>query len=255
MSLRLRPRRVLTVVLSVAFVALLSACQMNVKVDTVVNDDGSGTVTVAVGLDDKALTHLGNPDTEVQVDDLKATGWKVDPAAKGADGFTWLRATKSFANPNELNAILQQLTLGRGAFHDFKLSKDESLTSTTWTFTGTVDLTKGLEQFGDADLAGALNGDPLGGIVPVIEKEEGKPATQMIALDMTVKLPNADAKDFKPTFADPAPTQINAQAVQAKPVVPLPTDGESWLLLVVVAAALVGAVVVLFVLRARFASR
>jgi hypothetical protein len=255
MSLRPRPRRVLTVVLSLGLVALLSACQVNIKVDTVVNDDGSGTVTIGLGLDDKALSHLGNPDTEVQLDDLKATGWAIEPAAKAPDGFTWLKATKAFANPDELNAILHQLTLDRGAFHDFKLSKDESLTSTTWTFNGTVDLTKGLDQFGDADLAGALKGDPLGGIVPVIEKEEGKPATQMIALDMTVKLPNADAKDFKPTFADPAPTQINAQAVQSKPVVPIPADGESWLLLVVVGGVLLGAVVVLFVLRARFASR
>jgi hypothetical protein len=235
-------------------VALLAACQVDVSVDTVVNPDGSGTVTVGVGLDDKALSRVGDPNTAIHVEDLKATGWTIAPADKGADGITWLRATKPFADPAGLDAIMKELTSGTGAFRNFSLVKDDSLTSTTWKLTGTVDLTGGLDQFGDAELAGVLNGDPLGGNVAAIEKEEGKPATQMIAVDVSVQLPNAARQDWKPTFADPVATQIDAQSVQTKPVVPLPlpTDGGSWFVYVVVVAVLAAAVVMLFVLRRHF---
>jgi hypothetical protein len=249
-----RLRRALLVGLSIGMVALLAACQVNVTVDTVVNSDGSGTVTVGVGLDEKALSRVGDPNTAIHVDDLKATGWTIAPAEKGPDGVTWLKASKPFADPAGLDAIMKELTSGTGAFRGFTLEKDDSLTSTTWKFSGTVDLTGGLDQFGDSELAGALNGDPLGGNVAAIEKEEGKPATQMIAVDVSVKLPNADRQDWKPTFADPAATQINAQSVQSKPVVPLPlpSDGGSWFVYLVVVGVLGAAVVMLFVLRRRF---
>jgi hypothetical protein len=254
MSSPRRLRRALTLVLLVGMVVLLAACQVDVSVDTVVNPDGSGTVTVGVGLDDKALSRVGNPNTAIRVEDLKATGWTVAPADKGPDGITWLRVTKAFSDPAGLDAIMKELTSGTGAFRDFTLVKDDGLTSTTWKFNGTVDLTGGLDQFGDAELAGVLNGDPLGGNVAAIEKEEGKPATQMIAVDVSVKLPNADRQDWKPTFTDPAATKISAQSVESKPALPLPlpADGGSWFVYLVVVAVLAAAVVMLFVLRRHF---
>lgn len=228
---------------------------MNVTVDTVVNDDGSGKVTVGLGLDDKALTRAGNLDATLHVDDMKAVGWQFTPAAKEPDGMTWVHATHPFADADEMAAIMKQFTSGTGGFRDFTLTKDDGLTNVTWTYNGTVDLTPGLDQFGDAELSGLLSGDRFGGNVAAIEKEEGKPATQMMSLDVSVELPGGDKQEWKPTFADPKPTQINAQASQAKPVVPvLPTDGGSWLVLILAGAALVGGVVVLFVLRNRFSA-
>jgi hypothetical protein len=249
-----RARRFVVVALAAGLVLLLVGCQMNVTVDTVVNDDGSGTVTIGLGLDDKALTRAGNLDATLHVDDLKTVGWQITPAAKLDDGFTWVHASHPFANPDELASLMRQFSGGAGAFRDFELTKDDGLTSTTWNLTGTVDLTPGLDQFGDSELADALGGDRFGGNVEAIQREEGKPATQMMALDLSVKVPGADKQDFRPTFADPKPTQIDVKGVVAKPVgpIPLPTDGGSLVVYVVVAVALIGAVVMLFVLRRRF---
>ena len=53
---------------------LLAGCQVDLHVDVQVNEDGSGSVTVAAGLDDAALARVGNLDQQLRVDDLEAGG-------------------------------------------------------------------------------------------------------------------------------------------------------------------------------------
>ena len=84
---------------AVACVLVLAGCQVKVLVDTKVNRDGSGTITVSVGLDEAALAQVGDLRSQLRVSDLEAAGWKVTGPAHEADGDTWVRASKSFADP------------------------------------------------------------------------------------------------------------------------------------------------------------
>src|SRR5262249_43100380 len=145
--------------------------------------------------------------------------------------------------PEEATQILKQLTGGQGPFRDFAITKDSSIGSTTWKYDGTVDLTGGLTPFGDPKIAPALSGDAFGGQIAAIEQQEKKPATQMVALNLSVELPGGQKQEWKPTFADPKPTQIAAQSTQSHPVPLLPAAaGNSLALLVIGGLIIVGVV-------------
>ena len=49
---------------------------MDVNVGIDVAEDGSGTVTVAVGVDDDLLSRVPGAADRVHLDDLKAAGWR-----------------------------------------------------------------------------------------------------------------------------------------------------------------------------------
>ena len=67
---------------------LLSACRMEIDVNVLVSEDGSGSVEVVVGLDEDAVERIGGDLSAVmEVDDLLASGWRLDgPDLRGAHG-------------------------------------------------------------------------------------------------------------------------------------------------------------------------
>lgn len=244
---RARPgRRRAALVLVVAAVVLLTACQVDVDVATVVRPDGGGTVTVGVGLDDAALARVGSLDRQLRVDDLRAAGWTVEQPARESDGMTWVRAHKDFSDPAGLAAVTDELTGHDGAFRDFTLTKSSSLLGTDYHYSGTVDLTGGPASFSDPELAAALGGDPFGGTLQAIEQQEGRTADDMVSFRVSVDLPGTSAtKVFTPSFHDTAPTEVTASSSR-----------RSVLTLVGIAvAALLALLVVLLVLRRAFRHR
>ncbi len=211
------PGRRVPVAVWLAIVFSLAGCQVKANVEISAKTDGSGTVTVAVGLDDAALKRFGDLDLGVKVDDLRAVGWTITPAAKAEDGLAWIKAAKPFANTAELNVVMGELAGPRGAFRDFTFETDDGLTSTTRRLQGTVDLTRGLDQFSDAELATALNGDRFGGWIPAIETAEGKPVADMISVVVRASVGGAPAKSYTPTLRDTALVQIDVAEVTSKP--------------------------------------
>jgi hypothetical protein len=180
---------------------LAAGCQVRTTVTVHVDDDGSGTVEVAVGLDEEALAQLPDLDRSgvgdpadltqlVRVDDLTATGWTVGPAEAEGET-TWLRATKPFGTPAEAAQILAELTGPEGGLRDFQLSRTHGFGSTKYAFSGHADLSAGIEAFGDSGLAQALDGEPLGQDAAAIEQRLGRPMSEMVTLDIAVEMPGA----------------------------------------------------------------
>ena len=139
-----------------------SACQVSLTAGVDVNRDGSGRVVAGVGLDDDAVREIGDLAAALRLDDVRAAGWQVDAPRKEGDGLTWLRASKPFADPEQVPAILAELNGPGGPFRDFTVTRTESLTRTKITFTGTVDLAAGLAGLADAELTAALGDVHLG---------------------------------------------------------------------------------------------
>lgn len=185
-------RRSLRVLVPVLIALVVAAgCQVQVATTVEVKADGSGTVTQAVGFDAAALARVGDLSQQVAATDLEAAGWTVDDPVTEGDT-TWVRAHHAFADADEANAVLGQLSGPDGPYRDLAVTRTSGLLSTTTQLTGTMDLSAGIAMFGDPQLTATLGGDPSGGLVARIEAEEGRPADQMVDVSLRVDLPGAD---------------------------------------------------------------
>ncbi|MBS1848773.1 MAG: hypothetical protein JST73_10890 [Actinobacteria bacterium] len=118
--------------------------------------DGSGSVTVDVFLDADAAAHVGDVSRMLAVDDLKRAGWTIAGPTTAHDGGVQIRLTHPFADVAGANTLLATLGGADGPFHGVRLTRTSSTFSTKYGFTGTVDLRKGLDTFGDPELTKAL---------------------------------------------------------------------------------------------------
>lgn len=154
---------------------LLAGCQTTAMVRVDVEPDGSGSVAVDVYLDAEAAARVGDLSKILAVDDLKKAGWKiVGPASvekvraelgEALPESGERRATAvqihlehPFADVAEANEVLSSLSGPDGPLSDVALTRTSSLFKTDLGFTGTVDLSRGLDAFGDVDLTKALGG-------------------------------------------------------------------------------------------------
>jgi hypothetical protein len=203
-------RRLLPTVLAIL---VASACQVRTAVTVDVDDDGSGTVEVAAGLDDEALERLpdiddnGTSDADdlaalVRTSDLVDAGWRVSEPQAAGDGTTWVRVTRPFGTPEEADEVLAQITDPDGPLRHMHVTRREPFGRTQYGFTGTVDLSGGLEAFGDAGLAAALDGEALGRDAAAIEAETGQPLSEQFTLEITADLAG-DARSWNPRLGDP----------------------------------------------------
>ena len=223
-------------------VLALAGCQAKVAVTMKVERDGSGTLAVGVGLDDRALLQLRSLDTDVILSDLAGAGWIVAPAQKEADGMTWLRATKSFANADQLAAAVAEINGPQGLLQGVTFTRTED-GDTTYRLTGTIDTTKGIATFGDPQLAARLGGDGLGGLPQEVEQQEGRPVSDMVSIDVTAQVADGQPTTWHPTLTDTTPTAMDVSLVDPKP--------PSFLLFLLVVVGLVAAAVVAAVLLTR----
>ena len=179
--------RLLVVVALVAFVA--TGCQVELAAGIDVGRDGSGQVTAAVGLDAEALKELGDPATGLRVDDLRAAGWRVVEPGQEADGLTWVRASKPFADVDEAMATMAQLTGPAGPFRDFRITSSRSLLRSKTTFTGVLDLTGGLAGLSDPELEERLGDVDLGLDIEGLRRRFGADLAKSVKVKVTAGLP------------------------------------------------------------------
>ena len=169
---------------------LLGACRLQLDVHVIVEEDGSGSVEVVVGIDDDGIERIGGDLAAVlAVDDLEEAGWTIEGPDEDADGVTRVRFHKPFDTPEEATAILEEIAGEDGPFQDLQISRESSFARTTWGFTGQIDFRGGLEAFGDEGLAAELDGQPLGQTVEEIEAQLGEPLSEVIEVGVDVRLP------------------------------------------------------------------
>lgn len=131
-------------VVGVALLALATAgCTVDVDLHVAVAEDGSGAVTVRFDLDDEAVEALGGSlEERLRVADLVRSGWEVETDHHG-DGASVV-ARKEFGSPAQLADTVEELSGGAGPFRSFRLERDRTRFSTSFDFSGTLDLTQGV---------------------------------------------------------------------------------------------------------------
>jgi hypothetical protein len=190
---------------------VLAGCQGKVDVVVQVQPDGSGVVRVGVGLDADALAR--NPDLakQVRTDDLRSAGWSVEGPNPESDGFTWWRASKSFANPQEASAVLAEVSGTGGPLASLRLQVDRSFGRTTYRADGDVDFGGGLSRFADPELSTILDGQPLGVAESDLAQQFGAPVDQVVSVKVSVELPGKPPLVVTPSLKGPAvPVHLRA---------------------------------------------
>ena len=114
--------------------------------------------------------------------------------------------------------MLDEVNGADGAFRDWKVSHHSSPLSTTYSVTGTVDLAKGMETFTDPALDQTLGGKPFGGAIEQIEKDQGRPISDMVDVQVSVEVPGA-SRTYTPTLGDADATHVAVSSSQTGVVV------------------------------------
>jgi hypothetical protein len=168
----------------------LAACRIDTEVAIDVREDGSGTVTMTVRFDGDAVARVPDLATDtLRTDDLVEAGWVVSRSDAGDAGVTY-RATKAFAGPDQLPVVLAELTGPDGVLRDVELVRERSFAETTWRFTATADLSRGIEAFSDPELAALLAGAPFGRDPAALARELGGPPESFVDVRLLLALPH-----------------------------------------------------------------
>lgn len=220
---------------------LLTACQVDTVLEVAVNDDGSGTVTVEVGLDAEAYERIPNLAEQLRTEDLEEAGWTVT-GPDTEDGITWFRASKPFADPAEGVSVVQEVAGPDGVLKQVELSRTKAIGATDYEFSAVADFADGLESFSDDQITELL-GDPFGGNVAAIEQGTGVPATGQMTFTVRTDLPGSAPQTFS----------LDPTDVERQPVTATSTD-PNWparLLALAAVILLLGAVTTAIVVGAR----
>lgn len=191
-----------------------AGCRVDTKVEVKVNENGGGTVTAEVRLDEEAARAIDDLESGLSVDDLKSAGWKVDGPSKDGNT-TVVKASHGFANPQEASALVRQLGGESGPFREFEIRQQRSLTSVEAGFVGTVDLSRGIESWADPYLKQQT--DKGLGVDPAeIQRNLGVNLQEAVTVKVKVDLPGSQ-NEASPELTDGAwsiPYGSNTQLIK-----------------------------------------
>ncbi|HUF34293.1 MAG TPA: hypothetical protein VMN58_13905, partial [Acidimicrobiales bacterium] len=133
-----------TFLVALALLVVAVGCKVETTVTVDMRDDGSGSVTVDATMNMAAVQAVeaggGKLEERVRLADLTAAGWTVSPWQRGEDGSARVRATKSFAEPDEVAVILDEVSGAVGPLKEVQATRDRGLASTRYELTGAIDL-------------------------------------------------------------------------------------------------------------------
>jgi hypothetical protein len=178
-------------------VLLLAGCRVDATTTVEVAEDGSGMVTVEVVLDQEAAARIPDLAEQLRIRDLRRTGWEVAGPTEGDDGEVTITAAKQFFEPAQLEAVLAEIG---GVSGD--LTRERTFGTTSYDFTGTLDLSRGLRTFSDRQLTRLLDGSPIGQDPAELEAELGAPLSDLSSFTFVIQLP--DGSDTQTTTFEAA---------------------------------------------------
>jgi hypothetical protein len=109
-----------------------------------VHPDGSGVVSVTAVLDPEAVQAVeaggGKHEDRVRLADLASSGWTIGSWARAADGSAQIVLRKRFQSPDEVAAIMREISGATGPLRDVTVVRDHGLLSTHYAVKGSLDL-------------------------------------------------------------------------------------------------------------------
>ena len=103
-----------------------------------------------------------------------------------------------------------------GPFRDFTLTRDDALRQDDLPLEGTVDLSGGIDAFGDDALRQALGGTTTGRTPEQLAAEAGRPLPEALRFTVRTHLPGGGTEEWTPVLGQPA-QQIEASSASRRP--------------------------------------
>ena len=194
--------------------ALLASCQLRTEVNIAVEDDGSGSVEVGIGLDEEGVEEHPDLLDSLAFPDLVDAGWEVTEPAEEDDGFTWVRVRRPFDDPEQVGPLIEQVAGEGGPLREFSLLRTDAFAETDYHFEGTVDFTAGVAGLtDDPELAEALGVEPA----ELVEERLGRAVDELLGFQVAVRMPG-DVESNAPTRASNGavwrPSVLEREAVE-----------------------------------------
>ena len=145
-------------------------------------------------LDRAAAEQVPDLARQQRVGDLRQAGWRVEGPERTDDGGMRLQAAKSFSSPAGATRTVEELTGPDGAFRRFELTRRRSFLKTRTGFSGTVDLSRGLDGFVD----------------PALRERLGQPAFDAATLEHQLGVPLSEVFRFRVQADLPGQVRGNA---------------------------------------------
>ena len=186
-----------------------TGCQVDATTTVTVADDGSGTVLVEVELDAEAFERVDDLDTQLRTADLEASGWQVEAPEPTAGGGRRVRVTKPFADPDQAALVLAEITGPDTVLTGATVQRSKQFARVEQSFEATLDLSGGIEAFGDDELTALLNDLPIGQNVAALEEELGAPLADLTSFTVVADLPAGDIS----SAGDPAIVETDDRVV------------------------------------------
>lgn len=140
------------------FAVFLTACQLDVVVDVVVDPDGTGEITVVVTADEEILAAVPTLADDLVLDDVVAAGWAVDGPTPTDEGGLTITLTHDFLSAGEATNLLESLG---PPFNDLQVGHGVVGDTTTTRLTGRLALVDGFGSFADDELIAAVGAQPF----------------------------------------------------------------------------------------------
>ncbi|NNE11844.1 MAG: hypothetical protein HKN41_06295 [Ilumatobacter sp.] len=168
--------------LLVPLIAVLTACRLDVTVDVVMDNDGTGIVTVVAIADAELMAQVPDLVDDLRLDDAIANGWTVTGPVTAADGSATISLTHDFASAEELANVLNSIGPPLTRMAAARTTVEEQ---TTNAINGELQLANGYESFADADLLTLVGGLPFGEEIAA----DGRPPAEAMSFTFRVALP------------------------------------------------------------------
>ncbi|MBT8241999.1 MAG: HAD-IA family hydrolase [Acidimicrobiia bacterium] len=216
--------RVLGRAVLVVLILALTGCNADVVTTVQVEEDGSGTVEVAIVLDPELAAEL--PDLEsagLALADADDSGWVVEPREFVDEVRTRIRARKAFANPDQFTQVMNEIAGPDGLFGGFTLEKENSFAQVSYSVNGRI-ATNGFAGFSDSELD-VLLGEPLETFVARINAD---PSQVNVRLSVTLpgevrpdgsngarldQASDSTARFWSTTLDNPAEVPVQSEAI------------------------------------------
>jgi hypothetical protein len=229
-----------------ALAVALTACQLDVTVDVVVDPDGTGQIAVTIVADQEILDQIPTLAEDLVLADVIEAGWSIDGprAPDDGSGGLFLQMTHPFRSQGEATNLLQSLG---PPFTQMEVGRDLNGDVTTNQLRGRLILVDGFNAFADADLVAAVGSQPFAAKIAA----SGATPEQNMSITVRALLPGvlkSDTTNVEPNEGgilewavplDGSALQWQAETTQQ------PSEGQRWARPLSIAAlvALVGWVV------------
>lgn len=197
-----------------AALLVLAGCRVDTLVTIAVEGPG-GEVEVRFEADEEAVSVVGGPGVVAQgaqVTDLRKAGWEVSGPRRSAGGGAVVTAAKRFSRPEELGAVVDELSGPEGPLQGFRLDRDRGLTRVGYRVSGGMYLGEAgalITGFGnDPDLARRLEAagvDP-GRVAQLLAQR----AAEGLSLALVVDLPGREPVRFEAAPGKAAEVRVEA---------------------------------------------